>query len=82
MRVGLYARVSTQNGQQDPEIQLRELREYCAQHLRNSRSCISGSCWPFWVDTRAYNPTRMVQKPSFAKASKLHILMETKAPLF
>jgi DNA invertase Pin-like site-specific DNA recombinase len=27
-RVGLYARVSTNNGQ-DPEVQLRELREYC-----------------------------------------------------
>jgi DNA invertase Pin-like site-specific DNA recombinase len=30
-RVALYARVSTSNGQQDPEMQLRELREY-AQH--------------------------------------------------
>src|SRR3989454_12655618 len=30
-RVALYARVSTCNGQQDPEMQLRELREY-AQH--------------------------------------------------
>jgi DNA invertase Pin-like site-specific DNA recombinase len=29
MRVSLYARVSTHNGQQDPELQLRELREYC-----------------------------------------------------
>ena len=27
-RAGLYARVSTSNGQQDPEMQLRELREY------------------------------------------------------
>ena len=27
-RVALYARVSTSNGQQDPEMQLRELREY------------------------------------------------------
>jgi DNA invertase Pin-like site-specific DNA recombinase len=27
-RVGLYARVSTMNGQ-DPEVQLRELREFC-----------------------------------------------------
>jgi DNA invertase Pin-like site-specific DNA recombinase len=27
-KVGLYARVSTGNGQQDPEMQLRELREY------------------------------------------------------
>jgi DNA invertase Pin-like site-specific DNA recombinase len=34
MRVALYARVSTHNGQQDPEVQLRELREYCA-----SRGC-------------------------------------------
>jgi DNA invertase Pin-like site-specific DNA recombinase len=31
LRVALYARVSTANGQQDPEMQLRELREY-AQH--------------------------------------------------
>ncbi len=27
-RVGLYARVSTSNGQ-DPEVQLRELRQFC-----------------------------------------------------
>lgn len=30
-RIALYARVSTSNGQQDPEMQLRELREY-AKH--------------------------------------------------
>jgi DNA invertase Pin-like site-specific DNA recombinase len=30
-RVALYARVSTSNGQQDPEMQLRELREF-AEH--------------------------------------------------
>ena len=29
MKVSLYARVSTDKGQQDPEMQLRELREYC-----------------------------------------------------
>lgn len=29
MRVALYARVSTTNNGQDPEMQLRELREYC-----------------------------------------------------
>jgi predicted site-specific integrase-resolvase len=28
VRVVLYARVSTSNGQQDPEMQLRELRDY------------------------------------------------------
>ena len=28
MRVAIYARVSTNNGQQDPQVQLRELREY------------------------------------------------------
>ena len=28
-RVALYARVSTSNGLQDPEMQLRELREFC-----------------------------------------------------
>jgi DNA invertase Pin-like site-specific DNA recombinase len=27
-RVALYARVSTLNGHQDPEMQLRELRQY------------------------------------------------------
>ena len=27
--IALYARVSTVNGHQDPEMQLRELREYC-----------------------------------------------------
>jgi DNA invertase Pin-like site-specific DNA recombinase len=30
MKIAIYARVSTNNGQ-DPEVQLRELREYCAQ---------------------------------------------------
>jgi DNA invertase Pin-like site-specific DNA recombinase len=29
MRVALYARVSTSNGQQSPEMQISELREYC-----------------------------------------------------
>jgi DNA invertase Pin-like site-specific DNA recombinase len=29
MRVAIYARVSTNNGQQSPEMQLTELREYC-----------------------------------------------------
>ncbi len=31
MRVGIYARVSTKNKEQDPEMQLRELREYARQ---------------------------------------------------
>jgi hypothetical protein len=31
-RVALYARVSTANGQQDPEMQLRDLREYVSRH--------------------------------------------------
>jgi DNA invertase Pin-like site-specific DNA recombinase len=31
MQIALCARVSTHNGQQDPELQLRELREYCAR---------------------------------------------------
>lgn len=30
-RVALYARVSTSNGSQDPELQLRELRDYVAR---------------------------------------------------
>jgi DNA invertase Pin-like site-specific DNA recombinase len=30
-RVALYCRVSTNNGQQSPEMQLRELREYCSR---------------------------------------------------
>jgi len=29
MRCGIYARVSTSNGGQSPQMQLRELREYC-----------------------------------------------------
>ena len=29
MRIALYARVSLDNGEQDPENQLRELRAYC-----------------------------------------------------
>ena len=29
MKVSLYGRVSTDKGQQDPEMQLRELREFC-----------------------------------------------------
>src|SRR5215469_10752705 len=31
VRVALYARVSTSNGQQDPEMQWRELREYASR---------------------------------------------------
>ena len=31
MKAALYARVSTINHQQDPELQLRELRQYCQQ---------------------------------------------------
>jgi DNA invertase Pin-like site-specific DNA recombinase len=30
-RVGIYARVSTSNGTQSPQMQLREVREYCAR---------------------------------------------------
>src|SRR5438045_506402 len=29
IRVAIYCRVSTSNGHQDPEMQARELREYC-----------------------------------------------------
>jgi len=31
LRVALYARVSTSNGHQDPEMQLREQREFCSR---------------------------------------------------
>src|SRR5258707_13533245 len=31
MKVALYARVSTNNGEQNPETQLLALREYCGQ---------------------------------------------------
>jgi len=31
LRVGLYARVSTTNGHQDPELQLSELRVYATR---------------------------------------------------
>ena len=46
-RVALYARVSTCNGQ-DPEMQLRELREYASRRgwtitTECGRTC--GSCW-------------------------------------
>jgi len=38
-RVALYARVSTANGQQDPELQLAELREYATRRgWRTSRT--------------------------------------------
>src|SRR2546430_1635418 len=30
-RIALYARISTSNGHQDPEMQLRELREYVSR---------------------------------------------------
>jgi DNA invertase Pin-like site-specific DNA recombinase len=30
-RVALYARISTSNGHQSPEMQLRELREFCVR---------------------------------------------------
>jgi len=30
MKIAIYARVSTNNGQQSPEMQLQALREYCA----------------------------------------------------
>lgn len=48
MRVALYARVSTSNGQQDPEVQLRELREYVGRRemqviLEYVDSGVSGS---------------------------------------
>lgn len=33
-RIALYARVSTNNGSQDPEMQLRELREFCSRRGR------------------------------------------------
>jgi DNA invertase Pin-like site-specific DNA recombinase len=47
-RVALYARVSTSNGQQDPEMQLRELREYAERRGWQIAGCytdagVSGS---------------------------------------
>jgi DNA invertase Pin-like site-specific DNA recombinase len=33
MRIACYARVSTADKGQDPEMQLRELREYCERRL-------------------------------------------------
>jgi DNA invertase Pin-like site-specific DNA recombinase len=38
MRIAIYARVSTDDRGQDPENQLRELGDWCA----NSGHCISG----------------------------------------
>jgi DNA invertase Pin-like site-specific DNA recombinase len=47
MRLALYARVSTSNGQQDPEMQLRELREYAQrrefQIVKEYTDNVSGS---------------------------------------
>src|ERR1700741_1256434 len=34
MRTALYARVSTQNHHQDPEVQLRDARDFCARTNR------------------------------------------------
>jgi DNA invertase Pin-like site-specific DNA recombinase len=48
MRVALYARVSTLNNQ-DPEMQLREMRECAARRtvLPNRTSKVSVSGWPY-----------------------------------
>jgi len=35
MRIAIYARVSTDDKGQDPENQLRQLREWCANALVN-----------------------------------------------
>jgi predicted site-specific integrase-resolvase len=40
-RCALYARVSTNNGHQDPAMQLAELREYCRRGVGRS----SGNMW-------------------------------------
>jgi hypothetical protein len=37
-RVALYCRVSTNTGQQNPEMQLREVREYAERRGWSSRS--------------------------------------------
>ena len=37
MKVAIYARVSTANNGQDPTMQTRELREYCAPGLGRRR---------------------------------------------
>jgi hypothetical protein len=40
-RVVLYSRVSTNNGQ-DPEVQSREIREYCQRRAKKYKRRISG----------------------------------------
>jgi DNA invertase Pin-like site-specific DNA recombinase len=35
MKTALYARVSTQNHHQDPEVQLRDMRDFCARTTRD-----------------------------------------------
>ncbi len=42
MKIAIYARVSTSNGQ-DPEMQLRELREYCER--RGWEIAAAGVLW-------------------------------------
>ena len=37
MKVSLYARVSTTDKGQDPELQLRELRDYCQGQISHQK---------------------------------------------
>ena len=41
MRVALYARVSTVNGQQDPEMQLRELRASARRRIATGEHALA-----------------------------------------
>jgi len=40
MKIALYARVSTADKGQDPEMQLRELREYCERRVELHRKLV------------------------------------------
>jgi len=44
-RVALYARVSTLNGHQDPEMQLSELREYAIRRGSDTRARFLSAEW-------------------------------------
>ena len=55
-RIALYARVSTSAGHQDPEMQLRELREYIfwLNCLRIGARNITAIAWEALYDNRPY----------------------------
>jgi len=66
-RVAIYARVSTSNGQQDPEMQLRELGEYAGH--RAARFCwqwVSGNVLTRLLEQRESGTGRVLETPDGA----------------